>query len=184
MWRAWTGVGLESCRLAVTAAGVEAEGVALGLEEDRPWAVHYTVRCDAGWRARELAVQSLAGDGGTLVVTGDGLGGWADGRGQRLPALDGCLDVDLLCTPFTNTLPIRRIGMVAGWSEELTVAYVAVPGLEVSVSRQRYQCVRWGPDGGRYRFEALATGFTAEIAVDGDGLVVEYPGVARRLWSR
>ena len=124
--------------------GVAAEGVAVGLEEGRPWAVRYTVRCDAGWRTRELTVQSLAGDGATLVLTGDGVGRWADGRGQRLAALDGCLDVDLMCTPFTNTLPIRRIGMAPGWSEELTVAYVAVPGLDVSVARQRYQCLRSG----------------------------------------
>ncbi len=183
MWQAWTGVGLESCRLAVTADGVAAEGVAVGLEEGRPWAVRYTVRCDAGWRTRELTVQSLAGDGATLVLTGDGAGRWADGHGQRLAALDGCLDVDLMCTPFTNTLPIRRIGMAPGWSEELTVVYVAVPGLDVSVARQRYQCLRSAPDGGLYRFEALAIGFTAEITVDGDGLVVEYPGVARRVWS-
>jgi hypothetical protein len=42
----------------------------------------------------------------------------------------------------------------------------------------------WAPDGGRYRFEDPATGFTAEISVDGDGLVIEYPNVARRVWSR
>jgi len=38
--------------------------------------------------------------------------------------------------------------------------------------------------GGRYRFEALGSDFTAEIALDGDGLVVEYPRLARRVWSR
>ena len=184
MWRAWTGVALESCRLAVTVDGVDAEGVSLGLEASLPWAVRYAVRCDADWRTRELSVWSLAGDGGTVVLTSDGTGRWAGAHGERLSALDGCLDVDLMCTPFTNTLPIRRLGMAPGWSEELIVAYVAVPGLEVSVARQRYQCLRWGLDGGRYRFESPATGFTAEITVDGDGLVVEYPGVARRVWSR
>jgi uncharacterized protein len=64
------------------------------------------------------------------------------------------------------------------------VVCVAVPGLEVSVARQRYHCLSWGADGGRYRLEAPASGFTAEIAVDADGLVIEYPGVARRVWAR
>ena len=175
MWRAWTGVGLESCRLTVTATGVEAEGVALGLKEDRPWAVHYTVRCDAGWRARELAVQSLAGDGGTLVLTGDGIGGWADGRGQRLPALDGCLDVDLMCTPFTNTLPIRRLRLPVGASAEIVTAYVGLD-LTVQPDGQRYTRL----DERRYRYEALDGDFEREIEVDGAGLVVDYPGLFAR----
>ena len=183
-WQAWTGVSLESCRIAETAEGIRAESVALGVEAGQPWAVRYALRCDAGWRTRELTVSSLNSDDGPITLAGDGTGRWTDGAGTRLPALDGCLDVDLSSTAFTNTLPIRRLAMVPGWSEEITVVYVAVPGLEVSVARQRYHCLSWGPDGGRYRFEAPASGFTAEIVVDADGLVVEYPEIARRVWSR
>ena len=184
MWQAWTGVSLESCRIVESRVGIRAESVALGVEAGQPWAVRYALRCDAGWRVRELTVSSLASDDGPVALAGDGTGHWTDGTGQRLPALDGCLDVDLSSTAFTNTLPIRRLGMVPGWSEEITVVYVEVPGLEVSVARQRYHCLSWAPDGGCYRFEATASGFTAEITVDGDGLVIEYPGVARRVWAR
>jgi hypothetical protein len=183
MWEAWTGVGLESCGVVAGPDGVRAESVALGVEAGRPWAVRYALRCDAGWRARELTVTSLAGDGAALALVGDGTGRWTGAGGERLPALDSCLDVDLTSTVFTNTLPIRRLGMAPGWSEEILVVYVTVPGLEVSVSRQRYHCLVATPGGGRYRFEVPATGFTAEIAVDGDGLVTEYPGIARRVWS-
>jgi hypothetical protein len=35
--------------------------------------------------------------------------------------------VDLPSTVFTNTLPVRRLAMVPGWSEELSVVYIAVP---------------------------------------------------------
>lgn len=184
MWQAWTGVSLESCRIAESPDGIRAESVALGVEAGTSWAVRYALRCDAGWRTRQLTVASLASDDGPLTLTGDGTGHWTDGAGVRLAALDGCLDVDLTSTAFTNTLPIRRLGMVPGWSEEIIVAYVAVPGLELSVARQRYHCLSWGPDGGRYRFDDPATGFTAEISVDADGLVIDYPGVARRVWAR
>jgi hypothetical protein len=184
MWGAWTGIALESCRVVAAGDGVRAESVAVGVEDAQPWAVRYTLRCDAGWRARELAVASLAGDEGALVLTGDGTGRWTGAGGERLPALDGCLDLDLSSTAFTNTLPIRRLGMAPGRSEEIVVVYVAVPGLAVSVARQRYQCLAWAPGGGRFRFEEPASGFTAEISVDGDGLVVEYPSIARRVWSR
>jgi hypothetical protein len=184
VWQAWTGVGLEWCRVSGGGDGVRVESVALGVEAGQAWAVRYTLRCDADWRTRELTVSSLAGDEGGLVLTGDGTGRWTGAGGERLPALDGCLDVDLSSTAFTNTLPIRRLGMVPGWSEEITVVYVEVPGLAVSVDRQRYHCLAWAPDGGRYRFESPASGFTADIDVDGDGLVVEYPHIARRVWSR
>jgi hypothetical protein len=184
VWQAWTGIAFESCRVVTGGDGIRAESVALGVEAGTPWAVRYALRCDAGWRTRALTVSSLGSDDGSLTVMGDGSGRWTDAAGQRLPALDGCLDVDLSSTAFTNTLPIRRLGMGCGWSEEMTVVYVEVPGLELSVARQRYHCLSWASDGGRYRFEDPATGFTAEISVDGDGLVIDYPGIARRVWSR
>src|SRR6266851_3870292 len=40
-------------------------------------------------------------------------------------------------------------------------------------------------DGGRYRYESLkqgVSGFTAELPVDRDGLVGDYPEVFRRVW--
>lgn len=184
VWQAWTGVGLESCRVATGPEGVRAESVALGVEAGQAWSVRYTLRCDPDWRTRELVVASLEGDGAALHLVGDGTGRWTGPDGAWLPALAGCLDVDLTSTVFTNTLPIRRLGTVAGRSAEIMVVYVTVPGLAVSLAHQRYDCLGWGPDGGRYRFEAPASGFVAEITVDADGLVVDYPDVARRVWSR
>jgi hypothetical protein len=183
IWQAWAGVGLEWCRVAAGPDGLRAESLALGVEEGQPWAVRYTLRCDAAWRTRELTVTSVGGDGGSLALLGDGGGTWTGPDGARLPALDGCLDVDLTSTVLTNTLPIRRLALAPGLSEEIVVAYVTVPGLALSVSRQRYRCLTSGPDGGRYRFEVPATGFAAEIAVDADGLVTEYPRIARRVWT-
>jgi hypothetical protein len=100
-----------------------------------------------------------------------------------VPALDGCLDVDLSATPFTNTLPIRRLALAPGWAAEITVVYVDVPALRIGVSRQRYRCLTWGPAGGVYRYENAAGDFAADITVDADGLVVEYPQIARQVWT-
>jgi hypothetical protein len=182
MWQAWAGVGLEWCRLVADAQGARAESLALGVQAGTPWAVRYTLRCDAEWRTRELTITSLAGDGGALALRGDGAGRWLDPGGARLPGLDGCVDVDLSSTVLTNTLPIRRLGLAPGGSAEVLVVYVTVPGLAPSVSRQRYHCLRSGSEGARYRFEAPDSGFTSDIVVDADGLVIEYPGIARRVW--
>ncbi|HTO09995.1 MAG TPA: putative glycolipid-binding domain-containing protein [Candidatus Binatia bacterium] len=184
MWQAWTGPGLELLRVTADAGGVRAESVAIGLSGGRAYTVRYALRCDAGWRVRTLEAWTLGDEHASLALSSDGSGRWTGPDGARRPALDGCFDVDFPSTAFTNTLPIRRLGMVPGWSEELSVVHVAVPDLAISVARQRYTCLTWGPDGGRYRFESPGTDFTAEITLDGDGLVVEYPRIARRVWAR
>ena len=100
-----------------------------------------------------------------------------------MPELEGCIDVDISATPFTNTLPIRRLELEPGQSEELTVTYVRVPELLVGPERQRYGCLEAQTDGGLYRLEALPSGFTAELPVGAEGLVIDYPGLFRRAWS-
>jgi len=133
---------------------------------------------------RTLEAWTLGEGGPSLALSSDGTGRWAGPDGRHRTSLDGCFDVDLPSTVFTNTLPVRRLAIVPGWSEELSVVYIAVPELTVSVARQRYTCLTWGPDGGRYRFESPGTEFSAELTLDGDGLVVDYPRIARRVWSR
>src|SRR5215203_6431025 len=71
----------------------------------------------------------------------DGEGHWKRRGGEPMPDLDGCIDVDISATPFTNTLPIRRLGFEPGQSEELTVAYIRVPELLIGPERQRYGCL-------------------------------------------
>ena len=98
------------------------------------------------------------------------------------------MDIDFAATPFTNTLPIRRLGLQPGESAEVAVVYIDAPSLEVTPVRQRYTCLASDADGGRYRFEALPyaalpDGFMAELSVDADGLVRDYPPLFRRVWS-
>jgi hypothetical protein len=50
--------------------------------------------------------------------------------------------------------------------------------MTVSALAQAYTCIE---PNRRYRFEGLDTGFTAEIAVDDDGLVTDYPGLFERI---
>jgi len=103
--------------------------------------------------------------------------------GEPVPALDGCIDVDISATPFTNTLPIRRLGLKPGEAANLKVAYLAIPEMRVEPARQRYTCLERDDQGGLYRYESLDgefAGFTADLPVDAGGLVLDYPGLFRR----
>jgi hypothetical protein len=62
------------------------------------------------------------------------------------------------------------------------MVYIEVPQLQLKVTQQRYTCLEATDSGGRYRFESLVNGvsqFTAELPVDRDGLVMDYPGLFR-----
>lgn len=174
-WEDWSGRGVQHLVLTERAEAVVADAVCL-VADDGLFAARFRIRCDAAWRCRELLVE-IVGEDRSLRLRGDGRGGWTDGAGAALPALAGALDVDLPITPFTNTLPIRRLGLAAGASAELAVVYVRAPALSVALDHQRYTCLE---PLRRYRYEAVDGSFTAEIDVDADGLVTHYPGLFRR----
>jgi uncharacterized protein len=169
--REWPGAEFLWIRSDGDGDGVRAEGTIAALVEDRPMRLAYRLRCDGAWCVRSMEIE--ASDGSHLALTSDGAGSWTDEAGRAIEALAGCLDVDLRATPFTNTLPIRRLGLKAGQEAELRVAFVLVPGLSVSAMVQRYACLEWGPDGGVFRYSS--GDFQADLQVDRDGLVTDYP---------
>ena len=175
-WRDWAGTGIEHLVLTTDAEGVVAESALLGSTDiGAVFALRYRIRCDPDWRVRELGI-SLVGDARHFELVGDGAGTWRNDAGVPLPELAGAIDVDLPVTPFTNSLPIRRLGLDVGASADIVVAYVGFPDLAVTIDPQRY--TRIGQY--RYRFESLDSDFERDIDVDEHGLVVTYPGLFRR----
>jgi hypothetical protein len=85
--------------------------------------------------------------------------------------------VDLGRAPLFNALPIRRLGLRegdVGIENRIPVAWVHVPSLEVLPATQTYTVL--SPDRARFTVK----GFTAELALDPDGYVTHYPGLAER----
>ena len=182
-WMPWEDPGSEHLRLTLGADGAHADGVILRRKDGHDLRVHYRLETDPSWRVRRLHL-AILGSEHALHMERDGEGTWTVNR-QAAPALAGCSDLDIEITPFTNTLPIRRASLVLGESADFNVAYVPVPGLEVRAMEQRYTCLEPnGPGGGRYRYESPASGFTADLPVDADGLVIDYPETFRRTWPR
>jgi hypothetical protein len=169
--------GHDLVRLAREGDGYRADGGVVAVEQGTAWSVRFAVVCDAAWRTRRAEVWAVAPDAvRRLLLEADGAGGWRV-DGAAAPALAGCLDVDLAATPFTNTLPIRRLALAVGQRGVARAVWVGAPRLELEVLEQSYE--RVGVD--RYRYEVPASGFGAEVLVDDQGLVVEYAGLARRV---
>jgi hypothetical protein len=178
LWTPWDGVGLEHLRLTLRSDRVSVDSLVIAAHDGQLYRVNYEVRCDVRWRVRELHITARTADTITsLTLNGDGQGHWHSPAGAPLAELDGCVDVDLAFSPFTNTLPIRRLALQPGDAVELAVVYVALPTLAPVRDGQRYTCL--APD--RYRYDSLDDDFSAELSIDADGLVRDYPGLFRRV---
>ncbi|WP_344616798.1 putative glycolipid-binding domain-containing protein [Dactylosporangium salmoneum] len=89
--------------------------------------------------------------------------------------LHSVLDLDLYNSPLTNTLPVRRLGLLQaeqGTKAQVEAAWVLLPSLAVLPLEQSYEVL--GPRLVRYRSE----NFAADLELTGDGYVAEYPGLA------
>jgi hypothetical protein len=94
---------------------------------------------------------------------------------SKRAAYDGALDVDVIFSPFFNALPIRRTELYQR-SESVTcpVVYVRLPELSVDPAVISYSSA---PDGIKLHSPAAET----TIRVDGDGFILDYPGLAERI---
>jgi uncharacterized protein len=175
VWAALQFPGLEHVLTRADEAGFRADAQ-LVLAEERPCRVRYLIECDPAWRFTALTMTiSDAGGDRTLKLTATPDGQWQS-DGEPRPDLDGCVDIDINCTPLTNTLPIRRLGWATGTAHDLSVAYVSVPDLTVRPVSQRY--TRLAPD--VYQYESGT--FRTELPVDEGGFVLDYPVYWSRVW--
>jgi hypothetical protein len=172
--------GLEQLHLTVDEQGVRARSVVVGgdNEENATWAISYEVDCDPAWRVRRVKVWD-AGTGQDLELFSDGHGSWTGPDGQPLPDFAGCLDVDIRATPFTNTLPIRRLQLQPGETSTIQVVFIPLPGLKPVPVKQHY--TNLGPQ--LYRYESETRDFARDLTTDSDGLVIDYPGLFHRTFE-
>ena len=78
-------------------------------------------------------------------------------------------------------MPILREGFQRGGSGDFVMAFVLMPTLRVEASPQRYEHVSETEDGSIVRYMSRDGDFTAELEIDGDGLLEFYPRLARRV---
>ena len=185
--------GVEFAEIALARQHLSADGVAIGAGPI-PYRLDYILETAPGFVTSRLRVSSR-GEGWrrTLDLRRSAAGVWsviANEEGDLdLPSaggdpltLTGSLDCDLGLSPVTNLMPVLRHDLLSGGGPvELTTAWVSVPDLSVRLDRQRYAFLRAGSDHRVIRYEATDGTFAADITLDTDGIVIDYPGIARRL---
>ena len=184
--------GVEFVEIELAPDRLRAVGVAIGTDP-RPYRLDYRLETEPDFVTKRLVV-ATRGEGWVrrLDLGRDACGTWSISGGRHGPRgaapggdpaeLAGALDCDLALSPLTNLMPILRHRLLAGGdSVELTTAWVAVPELTVRADAQRYSVVRADGDRRVVRYEAVDGSFAADLTLDGDGIVIDYPGIARRV---
>lgn len=176
---------LESVRLLLSGQRIRASGrmvSAAGTDTEAHSASFELSVTEVGTVSRLLLRTTTAEEERQISLSRTEDGVWlADlGEGTDRTDFDGAVDVDVQGAVLFNTLPIRRLGLHREVGEhELPMVFVTLPDLSVRLVRQTYRTVSVGERHSVVNYSS--NGFAADLVVDADGLVVEYPGLATRL---
>ncbi len=154
----------ESCQIKSESHGVVVESVI----QDKTETYTYTLHATHDWEFRDITIRA---NGRKLEVRRTGEV-W-EVSGQLRSDLQEAYEVDISASPPSNTLPIRRLHLAVGVSADITTAYIRIPELDVVTDPQRYTRISQN----EYLYESRDSDFRRTVTVDGEGLVIEYPGL-------
>lgn len=173
LWRRLDRPGHEAARLAFEDGSWKLTGTAAFAHEGQACRLDYAVVCDPSWHTTSTRVAGWVGSEGVEVeVTVDHARRWWV-NGVESPEVAGALDVDLNFSPSTNLLPIRRLSLAVGQSEEVRAAWLRFPSFRLERLDQVYR--RTGLSA--YRYESAGGSFVADLEVNEVGLVTVYPKI-------
>jgi hypothetical protein len=171
--------GFEVASFEQSADGWLVRGMTAAVEGTEAWAVRYDITVSEHWLTRSAHIVTISSFGERqMTVTHDGRGNWLVNDVTR-PDLDGCLDVDLESSAMTNTFPVHRLSPRSGARQAAPAAYVRATALEVQRLDQHYTPL---DEQHRFHYEAPAFEFAARLSYDASGLIVDYPGIAKRAY--
>ena len=183
---AWAGLDaprLEAARIVLGERSLRASGSMVSASQDgaAPFSASYALSTDENGVVGRLTVRTVCAEGEqhvTLTRSEEGIWLVDHGGGAARTDFDGALDVDLAFSPLFNTLPVRRLALhEAGPEHELPMVFVTLPSLDVQLVQQTYRSVSVGDPA---VVGLRGDSFDVDITIDPDGLVLEYPGLAKR----
>ncbi|MEU9304546.1 putative glycolipid-binding domain-containing protein [Streptomyces sp. NPDC048269] len=179
-WAVLPDRGYSTAWLGLTGRRLSARGRAVGLVPEPYWVTYSLETHDAYVTSRLHVTVETAASTRTLDLR-NGAGRWT-ADGEYRPDLDGAMDCDLGLCPLTNTMPVLRHGLhrqPGTAPHHFLMAWVSVPGLEVSANRQTYTHLARTEHGARIRYGS--GDFRSDVEFDDDGLVLDYPLLATAL---
>ena len=175
----WTGIeyhSIENCVVDRTPEGAVIRSTIIGVYEGKVYEVQYRIHTNKDWETVlvELNAKHSNRQQQTLLE-GDGKGNWMM-NGTQAAAFNGCIDVDIPLTPFTNTLPINRLRLKEGDEQQISVIYLDILEWNTRAVNQKYTRL----SDTSYHYQNVPNDFEATIETDAQGLVIDYPSLFTR----
>ncbi|MET9515810.1 putative glycolipid-binding domain-containing protein [Streptomyces sp. NPDC002994] len=174
-WHVTESGGYETAWIELDGSTLRARGRVVGTVPEPYWITYELKTVDDFVTQRLQATAEMTDMTAELDLRRAEDGRWTV-DGEPAPDLYGALDCDLGLSPLTNTMPVLRHALHRTPGErEFLMAWIHVPDLTVRPNRQTYTHL----SASRVRY-ASGT-YRADLTLDADGLVVAYPGLAKRL---
>lgn len=176
MWRRVDAPGHDACWLVPSSGGWTLEGSAVFLSGRSPCALGYRIECDRAFQTKTARVEGWLGPRRIdLRIRVDRRRRWRLNN-VPVPAVDGCVDIDINFSPSTNLLSLRRLHPKVDENISVRAAWLAFPKLELQPLEQTYLRTHVHT----YDYCAPSLDFSSRLTTDRNGFVVDYPP----LWYR
>ncbi|MEO7800738.1 MAG: putative glycolipid-binding domain-containing protein [Ginsengibacter sp.] len=177
LWKGLHYASMENCMITTNAEGYIINSQLTGTFEDKILRIDYQLQLDWMWHTMSVIANSRHGEHtNALSFISDTNGNWWF-NGTAVDEFKDCLDVDISITPFTNTIPIKRLKLNDSEAQVIKVLYMNLPKEELHIMEQRYTRI----SATSYLYQNVGSKFEAVITTDENGLVTNYPEIFERL---
>lgn len=170
-WKGLNDPTFEHCLVSRMPGAIVVQSKIEGTVNNEQTIVEYRLELDTAWSLQSVQLSMTQPAVRSIRLTHNKFGEWVDDQLKTWPQLDGCMEVDISLTPFTNTLPVKRLCFKPGESREIKVVYFDLPSFEISMKPQRYTYL----GDNVFRFESLDADYVNEITFNAAGFVQHYP---------
>jgi hypothetical protein len=171
-WKGLEDNTIENCTINVCSEGVVVTSKISGKDVD----ISYQIMTDTRWLTNRCELSGyFRGFNIQFLFERNHRGTWI-ANGQLDARFDQWEYVDISLTPFTNSLPINRLVLPEKEAREISALYFDFTDRKVRLVKQCYTRL----SANLYHYENVPNDFEADILVDDNGFVVDYPALFTR----
>ena len=168
---------LENCLVNCTDSENQISSTIVGYYNKKIYGIKYRIDANSNWETILVEIRSRHNHQEQIIrLESNGRGKWFR-DGKHCPQYEGCMDIDIPLTPFTNSLPINRLKLTKGSEQDIKVVYIDLLANDIMTVLQKYKRL----SDTEYHYENVPNDFEADIKVDEFGLVVDYPLLFERI---
>ncbi|HXS35907.1 MAG TPA: putative glycolipid-binding domain-containing protein [Flavipsychrobacter sp.] len=170
IWKGRYYQSMEYCNLVQAESGNEIQSTIIGYHEQQIFKVEYHIHTNKEWEVYLVSIHMQLDSKSETIALENKDGIWYL-NSKPEPSFKSIVYIDISLTPFTNTLPVNGMAFENDKQQIIDVIYFDLLEKKTKPSKQIYTRLSTN----KYLFQTYDGSFKAEIEVDEQGLVTDYP---------